>query len=115
VETRTVSVYRVKTSVTGVFTSMDLALDGKRILLSYDGDQTYTSTDQLDLSGVLKLQWIGFGLSFQDWTIALLVSVRNPDGSFEPEKKWSTNGTIPPEGGSQLYKEIDLTKLEPSK
>jgi hypothetical protein len=109
------SVYRIKTTVEGVFTSMDYFLEGKRVLLSYDGDKTYSSTDQLELANKLTLQWIAVGLSFQDWTITLLIAQRKPDGTFDTEKKWTTSGTIPPVGGSQLYKEIDLTKLDANK
>jgi hypothetical protein len=106
-----VSVYQVQSTITGVFTNMDLALDGKRILLSYDGDQTYQSTDLFDLTGNLILQWLGIGLSFQAWTITLLVSARQADGSFGAAKKWTKSGTIPQGGGSQLYQSIDPTKL----
>jgi hypothetical protein len=109
------SIYRVKTKVEGVFTSMDYFLEGKRILLSYDGDKTYSSTDLLDLDKTLKLQWIAVGLSFQEWTITLLIAQKKPDGTFDTEKKWTTSGEIPTTGGSQLYKEIDLSKLDANK
>lgn len=103
--------YRIKTSIQGVFTDMDLYLEAKRIALSYDGDQTYASTDIFDLADKIVLQWIGRGLSFQQWTITLLVAAQQPNGSFDPDKKWTTSGQIPQGGGSQLYKEIALASL----
>ena len=104
--------YRIKTSIQGVFTDMDLYLEGKDIMLSYDGDQTYASTDILDLTDKIVLQWIGRGLSFQQWTITLLVAAQQPDNSFAPDKQWTTSGQIPQGGGSQLYKEIALASLK---
>jgi hypothetical protein len=109
------SIYRVQTTIQGAFTNMDLVLDGKHILLSYDADQTYASTDLFDVSTNLVLQWIGIGLSFQSWTITLLVSAQKPDGTFDDDKKWTKTGTIPQGGGSQVYDEIDPAKLGPAK
>jgi hypothetical protein len=103
--------YRIKTSIQGVFTEMDLYLEAKHIALSYDGDQTYASTDILDLTDEIVFQWIGRGLSFQQWTITLLVAAQQPDGSFDQDKKWTAGGQIPQGGGSQLYKEIALASL----
>src|SRR5437016_4121546 len=109
------SVFRIRTKVEGVFTSMDYFLEGKRVLLSYDGDKTYGSSDLLDLTKTLTLQWIAVGLSFQEWTITLLIAQKKEDGTFDVEKKWTTSGQIPTSGGSQLYKQIDLSKLEANK
>ena len=109
------SVYKVETSIQGVFTNMDLRLDGKEIFLSYDGNQTYASTDLFNLSSTLVLQWIGVGLSFQDWTITLLFRAQKVDGSFDDPKKWTKSGSIPQGGGSQLYELIDPTQLGSSK
>ncbi len=109
------SVYRVKTTIQGVFTSMDLMLDGKRILLSYDGDQSYASTDLFDIPNNLILQWIGIGLSFQNWTITLLLATQNVDGTFDDDKKWEKTGAIPQGGGSQVYEAIGPTKLGATK
>lgn len=103
------TIYRIKTTIEGVFTSMDLALQAKEIMLSYDGDKTYTSTDFFELDKLLTLQWIGRGLSFQEWTITLSISKKKPDGSFEKAKKWEESGAIPQGGGSQVYREINLT------
>jgi hypothetical protein len=103
--------YRIKTTINGVFTDMDLYLESKRIMLSYDGDQTYASTDILDLTDSIVLQWIGRGLSSQDWTITLLVAAQQADGSFGPEKQSKITGQIPDGGGSQLYKKIALSSL----
>ena len=107
--------YRIKTTIDGVFTDMDLYLEAKRIALSYNGDQTYASTDIFDLTDTLVLQWIGRGLSFQDWTITLLVAAQQPDSSYAPEKQWTTSGQIPQGGGSQLYKAIALASLKAAK
>lgn len=107
--------YRVKTTIQGVFTEMDLYLDAKHIALSYDGNQTYTSTDIFDLTDTIVLQWIGRGLSFQQWTITLLVAPQQQDGSFGADKQWTTNGQIPQGGGSQLYKSIALASLKAAK
>src|SRR5215470_1524827 len=109
------SVYKVETSIQGVFTNMDLHLDNKEIFLSYDGNQTYASTDLFDLASTLALQWIGVGLSFQSWTITLLFSAQKADGSFDDAKKWTKTGSIPQGGGSQLYELIDPKQLGPSK
>jgi hypothetical protein len=105
------SVYKVVTTVAGTFTNMDLALDGKRIQLSYDGGSGYQSTDLVDVTNGLVLQWIGVGLSFQDWTITLLISPRNDDQSFGKAKKWALNGRIPQGGGSQVYENINIDQL----
>jgi hypothetical protein len=109
------SIYRVQTTIDGVFTNMDLVLDAKHILLSYDGGQSYASTDLFDVTNKLVLQWIGIGLSFQSWTITVLMSAQKADGTFDDDKKWSTTGTIPQGGGSQVYQEIDPTKLVSAK
>jgi hypothetical protein len=109
------AIYKVQTNIDGVFTSMDLALDGKRIHLAYDGNKGYRSTDLFNLPGSLILQWIGIGLSFQDWTITLLFSLQNADGSFADPKQWDLKGTIPQGGGIQAYESIDPTKdLKPA-
>ncbi|HET9183800.1 MAG TPA: hypothetical protein VFP59_16840 [Candidatus Angelobacter sp.] len=100
------AVYKVKTTITGVFTSMDLVLDGKDIDLSYDGDHTYASTDLFDLSDKLGLQWAARGLSFQDYTITLAISKRNDDGSFAKPKNFEEDGTIPQGQVAQVHREI---------
>ena len=89
------AVYRVKTTITGVFTSMDLKLGQERIHLSYDGNQTYISTDLFDLSGKLKLDWKARGISFQDYTVKLAISKRKDDGSFGKAKTFEEDGSIP--------------------
>ena len=109
------AIYRVQTSIDGVFTSMDFALDGKRIQLAYDGNRGYQSIDLFDLSGNLVVQWIGVGLSFQDWKITLQICAKNDDGSFGDPGQWVKQGSIPQGGGSQLYETIDPTKLKPGK
>jgi|SRR5450756_1171696 len=106
------SVYRVKTSISGVFTNMDLLLHAKKIMLSYDGNESYQSTDLFDLSSPLVLQWIGIGLSYQTWNITLLIAAQKPDNTFDVDKKWTMDGSIPPDGGSQLYKSIDISTLK---
>lgn len=103
------TVYRVKTTVDGVFTSMDLVLETREIMLSYDGDKTYTSTDLFNLDNTLTLQWIGRGLSFQEWTITLGISKKKDNGAFDKEKTWAESGEIPQGGGSQMFREIDLS------
>ncbi len=40
-------VFRIRTKVEGVFTSMDYFLEGKRVLLSYNGDKTCSMADDL--------------------------------------------------------------------
>ena len=99
-------IYTVTTTITGIFTYTDLYLQGKEILLSYDGNQTYKTTDHFDLVNSLVLQWIGEGLSFQPWTISIqLVAV---GGAAKPIH-WTQSGQIPAGGGSQMYQEIPLT------
>jgi hypothetical protein len=91
---------------------MDLVLDGKDIQLSYDGEKTYASTDLFEIQDTIILQWIGRGLSFQEWTITLDVAKQKPNGTFEKSKSWSEDGQIPQGGSSQLYREIPLDSLE---
>jgi hypothetical protein len=106
------AVYRVQSTIDGVFTSTDLVLEGKDIQLSYDGDHTYKSTDLFDLRDTITLQWVGRGLSFQEWTITLDVSKQKSDGSFAKSKSWSEDGQIPQGGSSGLHREIPLDSLE---
>jgi hypothetical protein len=100
------AIYTVVTTITGIFTYTDLYLQGKDILLSYDGNQTYKSTDQFDLTDSLVLQWIGQGLSYQPWTVSLQIMAV---GGIGKPVQWSQAGQIPAGGGSQLYQQIPLS------
>jgi hypothetical protein len=99
-------IYRVKTTITGVFTSMDLVLDGKDIDLAYDGNQTYSSTDLFDLNDKLILQWVARGLSFQSFKIVLAISKKKDDGSFTKAKNFEEEGEIPGGSAATLRREI---------
>lgn len=99
------AIYTIVTTITGIFTYTDLYLAGKEILLSYDGNQTYKSTDQFDLTDSLVLQWIGQGLSYQPWTVDVRIM---PVGGVTKPVEWKQDGQIPAGGGSQLYQAISL-------
>jgi hypothetical protein len=99
------AIHTVITTITGIFTYTDLYLQGKEILLSYDGNQTYKSTDQFDLTDSLVFQWIGEGLSYQSWTVSIQIAAIG--GASKPVQ-WTHSGQIPAGGGSQLYQEIPL-------
>jgi hypothetical protein len=103
------AVYTVTTTITGTFTYTDLYLEGKHILLSYDGNQTYKSTDALDLTDALILQWVGQGLSYQGWTISVQFASQDQAAGMPTPNPWTKQGQIPAGGGSQLYQEIKLS------
>lgn len=102
------AVYQTVTTITGIFTYTDLHLNGKEILLAYDGNQTYRSTDRFDLTDSLILQWTGQGLSFQAWTITVQICAVLADGSLKNLPPWTQNGQVPSGGGSQLYQRIPV-------
>jgi hypothetical protein len=87
---------------------MDLYLDGHHILLHYDGNESYKSTDMLMLDDTLKLQWVGYGLTGQQWKVS--IQAVPIVGSAQDPKTWSKSGQIPPgpQGGSTLYAEIPI-------
>ena len=83
------SQHRVFTEVVGDLTSMFVSLEGLEIGMSYDGDQTYQSTNLMDIDGALNLVFHGRGIAFAGWKISLTL-----DDAAEPLFKHSGQLTI---------------------
>jgi hypothetical protein len=107
--------YQIETTIGGVFTPRPkLYLAGHEIHLAYDGSETYSGRDILALDDKLIVQFIGPGMSGQEWEIDLVVTPQASDGTYpaKDSKKWSAPGEIPAGGNSALYAEVAVPILE---
>jgi len=83
------SQHKVFTEIVGDLTSLFVSLEGFEIGMSYDGDQTYQSTNVLDIDGALNLVFQGRGIAFAGWKLTLTL-----DDAAEPLFKRSGQLTI---------------------
>ncbi|MDP9053066.1 MAG: hypothetical protein M3N93_01995 [Acidobacteriota bacterium] len=108
---RTVAKYRIETQITGVFTPKPtLFLSGHKIHLAYNGSDKYLGTDLLELEKKLVVQFVGPGLSGQQWQIDLTIGQQAVDGSFPPSSagNWNQKGEVPAGGSSGFYGEVSV-------
>lgn len=101
--------YKIETAVTGVFTPKPtLYLSAHQIDLSYNGSDKYLGTDILAISDKLIVQFVGPGLSGQQWQVDLTITQQESDGSYPTASagNWTQKGEIPAGGSSGFYGEI---------
>jgi len=66
--------YRIVTVFEGYVFDVVLELEGSSIKLSYDGDKTWKSTDDIQVEdGILDLLMICKGLNGTDWKLSLTI------------------------------------------
>lgn len=97
------SQHKVTTVVEGYLTSLFVSLEGLEIDLSYDGDQTYQSTDLLNIDDTLNLIFHPRGIAFAGWTITITL-----DDAEEPLFKRS--GQLSLHNESLLNEAIPMPK-----
>lgn len=66
------AVKKLTSVVTGVLFDVKYGLEGKEIALSYDGDQTYQSTDNVSVEGELGVFLKVVGILGSAWTLQIL-------------------------------------------
>ena len=102
--------YRVTSTLEGYFTSVYLFLEGKPIHMSYNGENTYRSTDYLEVEDEnLDVVMRVYGLNGTAW--ALKISVTRDD-SPSYSKKFEPKGEIRKNQTDLLTEQVSLTEKE---
>jgi len=70
-------IYKIETTITGTMFDVRYFLEGNEVHLAYDGIETYSSTDLVDVDGNLDLTCRVTGLNGTKWALAL--DVTKPD------------------------------------
>lgn len=71
---------KVKTEVVGFLFDAQVWLEGNQILLSYDGNKTWQSTDMVNVEdGRLNIMFHGIGVAGTEWVLTIT--------KLEPQKK----------------------------
>lgn len=84
--------YKVETIVTTYSFSVYLELENNPISLSYDGNNTYKSTDIIECDNELDMFMRVNGLNGTDWELKVTVT-KNEDPGYKKELK-DKKGTI---------------------
>ncbi len=110
------AVYQIDTTIKGVFTPRPvLWLQGIQIDLSFSGTSGYKGRDIMNLDDKLQVQFVGPGLSGQQWEIDLVVTAKAADGTFPPagsKKVRPFKGEIPAGASSGLNETVAIPVKE---
>ncbi len=98
--------YIIKTEIKTYSYSIYFELDENPISLSYDGENTYKSTDFVNMpDNSLDLFFRANGLNGTDWGIELVIT---KEGDTSYEKKFKKTGSILSRGTSKHIDKINL-------
>jgi hypothetical protein len=97
--------YRITSELQGFVTSAYLFLEGQAIHMSYDGKQTYTSTDYLEVDDELDVVMRVYGLNGTAWTLKITAT---RDDSPPYRKEFERTGEIARKQTALLTEQISL-------